>query len=162
MGPVRDSFIADPLVIGKIEIPRIEVEAIVREGDDDATLALAVGHVPGTALPSQNGNMVLAGHRDTFFRGLRNIRLNDQILLVVPPHTYEYRVVATQVVAPNEMSVLESRGAEELTLVTCYPFNYVGSAPDRFIVRAARVERPEEEGYRRYLERFETTRDSGS
>lgn len=139
--PVGGFFGRDPLALGKIEIPRIGVDAFVREGDDDETLTIAVGHVPGTARPGEkNGNTVLAGHRDTFFRGLRNIRLNDQVHLIVPPHRYEYRVVATQVVAPDEMSVLDSRGTEELTLVTCHPFRFIGSAPNRFIVRAARVE----------------------
>jgi len=138
--PVREVIAGDPLVLGRIEIPRIAVKAIIREGDDDATLSLAVGHIPGTARPGENGNAVLAGHRDTFFRELRNIRLNDRVWLNVPPHSYEYLVTATQVVAPSEISVLESRGAEELTLITCHPFNYIGSAPNRFIVRAVRVE----------------------
>lgn len=129
----------DPLNMGIIEIPRVGVNAVVREGEDDATLDIAVGHIPGTAHPGEPGNMALAGHRDTFFRGLRNIRLNDQVRFVSPSHTYQYRVIEMTVVSPDEISVLDSRGSEELTLVTCHPFQYIGNAPNRFIVRAARV-----------------------
>lgn len=123
----------------RIEIPRIGVKAIVKEGADEKTLARAVGLVPGTARPGEIGNMVLAGHRDTFFWPLRKIKVNDRIRMVVPPNTYEYRVQSLRVVAPEETSVLLSNGVEELTLVTCYPFRYIGSAPERFIVSAARV-----------------------
>lgn len=130
----------DPLVMGRIEIPRVEVSAIVRHGVDDETLDLAVGHVPETARPGEIGNTVLAGHRDTFFRGLRHIRMDDRIVLVVPPHEYEYRVVSLDIVPPTEISVLDPTENEVLTLVTCHPFNFIGSAPDRFIVRAERIE----------------------
>ena len=132
-----------PLVLGKIEFPRIGVKAIVREGTDDATLFLAVGHVPGTARPGENGNAVLAGHGDTLFRELHNIRLNDTVRFVDPPLSYEYRVVSTvstQVVALDELRVLDAGEGEELTLVTCHPSYDLGRAPSRFIVRAARVE----------------------
>ena len=138
--PALGPAAADPLDLGTIEIPRVGIEARVREGADDATLGLAVGHLPGTARPGENGNTVLAGHRDTFFRGLREVRLNDRIRLVVPPHSYEYSIVSLTVVAPTEMSVLDPTKDETLTLVTCYPFRYVGPAPRRFIVRATRVE----------------------
>ena len=129
----------DPGAIGLIEIPRLRLTAVVREGADEKTLARAVGLVPGTAHPGQIGNMVLAGHRDTFFRPLRRIRVNDRIRVVVPPNTYEYQVQATRVVEPHETDVLASRGDEELTLVTCYPFRFIGPAPERFIVSATRV-----------------------
>jgi sortase A len=130
---------ADPLAFGRIEIPRVGVKAIVREGVDDATLALAVGHLEGTARPGERGNVVLAGHRDTFFRGLRDIRMNDRVRVDVPPNRFEYRVVALDIVAPDATEVLGSNGSQELTLVTCYPFDFIGSAPKRFIVRAIRV-----------------------
>jgi sortase A len=130
----------DPGVFGRIEIPRIGVRAIVREGADEKTLARAVGLVPGGAQPGQSGNIVLAGHRDTFFRPLRRIELNDRIRVrVAGDETYEYRVDEVRVVSPEETSVLQSRGVEELTLVTCYPFRFIGPAPDRFIVKATRV-----------------------
>lgn len=129
----------DPGTFGRIEIPRLGLKAIIREGADEGTLARAVGLVPGAAQPGESGNVVLAGHRDTFFRPLRRIRVNDRIRVVVPPHEYEYRVDSLRIVAPEETSVLESKGFEELTLVTCYPFRFVGPAPDRFIVSATRV-----------------------
>ena len=124
---------------GLIEIPRLGMSVVVREGVDESTLSRAVGLVPGTARPGDSGNIVLAGHRDTFFRPLRGIEVEDTIKLVVPPHTYEYRVESLRVVKPQEVSVMDSRGVDELTLVTCYPFRYIGPAPDRFIVRATRV-----------------------
>lgn len=130
---------ADPLAFARIEIPRVGVSAIVREGVDDVTLAIAVGHIGGTALPGEEGNVALAGHRDTFFRGLREIRLDDRVRLDVPPHSYEYRVVSLEVVSPKEIRVLDPTGGQELTLVTCHPFAFIGRAPNRFIVRATRV-----------------------
>jgi sortase A len=135
----RSSAAADPTALGRIEIPRLGVAAIVEEGADQGTLARAVGLVPGSARPGEPGNMVLAGHRDTFFRPLRRIKVNDRIRMIVPPHTYEYRVQSLRVVTPEETSVLDSNGVEELTLVTCYPFRFVGPAPERFIVSATRV-----------------------
>ena len=127
---------ADPLVLGRIEIPRIGVQAIVREGDDDTTLAVAVGHVPGTARPGERGNVALAGHRDSFFRALRNIRVNDVIRFRTPGGPIEYRVESTEVVGPRETRVLASTGESVLTLVTCYPFGFLGRAPKRFVVHA--------------------------
>ena len=123
-------------VVGRVEIPRVGVSAIVREGDDVKTLRRAVGHVPGTALPGEVGNAALAGHRDTFFRGLRNIRNGDEILLATPGGDARYVVRSTRIVDPSEVSVLAPTRKSMLTLVTCYPFNYVGAAPKRFIVRA--------------------------
>jgi sortase A len=126
--------------MGRIKIPRIGLSAIVLAGDDDATLRRAVGWVAGTARPDEGGNTALAGHRDTFFRPLQRVEIDDRVRLVVPPHTYEYRVDSIRVVGPDEVSVLDSTGIEELTLVTCYPFRLVGPAPDRFIVKAVRIE----------------------
>ena len=128
---------ADPLLLGRIEIPRIGLSAIVREGDDNATLAVAVGHVPGPARPGERGNMALAGHRDSFFRPLRQIRVGDLIRFDAPGRRYEYRVDSTEVIGPEETRVLAPPGDAVLTLVTCYPFGYVGRAPNRFIVRAS-------------------------
>jgi sortase A len=130
----------DPSVFGRIEIPRLGVSVVVREGADKATLTRAVGLVPGSARPGENGNSVLAGHRDTFFRPLRKIRVDDVIRIVTPEGTREYRVDHTRIVEPNETDVLESNGSEELTLVTCYPFRFIGPAPERFIVKAVPVE----------------------
>jgi sortase A len=130
---------ADPLVLGRIEIPRLGVKAIVREGDDDATLALAVGHIPGTARPGERGNMALAAHRDSFFRPLQDIQPRDTIRIVTPTRSYEYVVDSTEVVGQDDTMVLDPTGGTVLTLVTCYPFRYVGHAPKRFVVRASLV-----------------------
>lgn len=127
-------------LVGLIEIPRLGVSAIVMEGTTPTTLRRAVGHIAGTALPGRLGNIGISGHRDTFFRPLRNVRLADFITLTTPSGNYRYRVVSTRIVSPSEVDVLDPGGAEILTLVTCYPFYFVGSAPDRFIVRAERVE----------------------
>jgi sortase A len=112
------------------------VSAVVRAGSDSRTLRLAVGHIPGTALPGEPGNVGLAAHRDTFFRRLGEIREHDEVRIVTPEGTFSYRVQGTQVVNPSDVWVLDPTDAPALTLVTCYPFTYVGSAPRRFIVRA--------------------------
>ena len=122
--------------VGRIEIPRLRISAIVKAGADARTLQLAVGHIPGTALPGERGNVGLAGHRDTFFRRLRDIRPEDEIRVSTPQRIYTYRVERTDVVEPEDVWVLEPTEYSALTLVTCYPFTYVGSAPQRFIVRA--------------------------
>lgn len=125
--------------LGRIEISAVGLTAMVLEGADEGTLRRAVGHIRGTPLPGQRGNVALAGHRDTFFRGLRKIRVNDEITLTTLSGSYRYRVDSTKVVKPEETEVLEDYGDDILTLVTCYPFNFVGLAPSRFIVRAHRV-----------------------
>jgi sortase A len=112
---------------------------IVAEGTTSKVLRHAVGHIAGTALPGQAGNIGIAGHRDSFFRPLRNIQQEDVIELTTARGIYRYRVVSTKVVKPEDTAVLDSDGREILTLVTCYPFYFVGSAPERFIVRAERV-----------------------
>jgi sortase A len=125
--------------LGRIEISAVGLTVMVLEGTDEGTLRRAVGHIRGTPLPGQRGNVALAGHRDTFFRGLRKIRVNDEITLTTLSGSYRYRVDSTKVVKPEETEVLEDYGDDILTLVTCYPFNFVGLAPNRFIVRAHRV-----------------------
>ena len=126
-------------LIGRIEIPSLDLSVIVAEGVDTLTLRRAVGHIPGTGIPGNPGNIGLAGHRDTFFRPLRNIRQNDIITLTTPLGEYRYRVVSTKIVKPTDVGVLNPTGTEVLTLVTCYPFYFIGPAPSRFIVRAERV-----------------------
>jgi sortase A len=126
-------------LIGRIEIARLGLSVMVVEGDDGKTLRRAAGHIPGTALPGQSGNVGITAHRDTFFRPLRNIELNDVITLTTWQGEYRYRVVSTQIVSPEDVAVLDSTGDEILTLLTCHPFYFVGAAPNRFIVRAQRV-----------------------
>ncbi|HYL36291.1 MAG TPA: class D sortase [Bryobacteraceae bacterium] len=136
------------MLIGRLRIPRLGLAAMVREGADERTLRKAVGHIPGTALPGNLGNVALAGHRDTFFRALRNIRKNDAIDLQTDRGTYRYLVQSTRIVGPRDVGVLEASSGETLTLVTCYPFYYIGSAPKRFIVHATQAglnPRPHEE-----------------
>ena len=123
--------------IGRIEIPRLGVSAVIRAGSDARTLRLAVGYVPGTALPGEHGNVGLAGHRDTFFRKLRDISPDDEIRVTTKDGVFRYFVERTNIVKPSDVWVLNATGYPALTLVTCYPFSYIGSAPQRFIVRAA-------------------------
>jgi sortase A len=132
-----DGLAGSPL--GRIEINSIGVVAMIMEGVDGKTLRLAVGHIPGTPLPGQRGNVALAGHRDTFFRGLRNIHINDEITLTTLHGAYSYSVDSTQVVEPTDTQVLNSTADDFLTLVACYPFYFVGPAPKRFIVRAHKI-----------------------
>ena len=130
-----------PDVIGKINIPRLGISAILKEGVGQRTLNLAAGHIPSTALPGQPGNVGVAAHRDNLFRGLKDIRQDDSITLTTLDNTYVYRVVSTKVVNPTDVSVLDASPDEKtLTLVTCYPFYFVGNAPKRFIVRALQVD----------------------
>lgn len=124
---------------GKIEIPSIGLSSMIREGIDTETLRRGVGHVPGTAFPGRPGNVALAGHRDTFFRELRRIHNNDEITLTTFDGIYRYRVDLVEIVAPEAVEVLSSSDRTILTLVTCYPFSFVGPAPQRYIVRAYQI-----------------------
>jgi len=126
-------------ILGRLQIPRLQLSVMVREGANERTLSRAVGHIPGTALPGAVGNVALAGHRDTFFRPLSNIQKDDLIHIETDQGTFTYRVESTQIVGPRDVGVLKATGGETLTLVTCYPFYYVGSAPKRFIVHATGV-----------------------
>jgi sortase A len=126
-------------LLGRMEIPRLGVSVVVAEGTSESILRRAGGHIAGTSFPGQRGNTGIAGHRDTLFRPLRNIRQNDVITVTTLAGEYRYRVMSTEIVSPTDVTVLQSDGREILTLVTCYPFYFVGPAPDRFIVRAERV-----------------------
>jgi sortase A len=128
--------VSEGSVLGQIEVPRLGITGIVAEGVSSDVLQHAVGHIPQTALPGELGNVGLAGHRDTFFRSLRKVQAGDAIALKTPAGRFEYRVAATLIVTPEDTQVLEPSGERTLTLVTCFPFSYIGAAPDRFIVRA--------------------------
>jgi sortase A len=136
--PPARKYRSDEL-IGRIEIPRIKVSAVVKEGADTKTLSKAVGHVPYTALPGEHGNVGVAAHRDTYFRGLRNVRHGDVIRVTTSDGVYLYEVDALKIVWPKNVEVLDPTKDKRITLVTCYPFNYVGSAPKRFIVQGKQV-----------------------
>jgi len=126
--------------LSRMVIPRLGVSIVVSEGVSPHTLARAAGHIPGTAFPDELGNVGIAGHRDTFFRKLSEIQTDDVITLTTPVGSYQYAVEWSSVVAPSQVEVLEPSSTALLTLVTCYPFTYVGPAPSRFIVRARRVD----------------------
>jgi LPXTG-site transpeptidase (sortase) family protein len=123
---------------GKVEIERLGLAAMIEEGADDAILNRAVGHIPGTSVPWKGGNVALAAHRDTFFRGLDRLEPGDRIRLTTLEGSFDYVVDSTQVVEPSATEVLQNTGEPVLTLVTCFPFRYVGRAPMRYIVRARR------------------------
>ena len=128
---------AEPLAV--LRIPKLRLEVAVLPGTDDRTLDRALGHIEGTALPGTDGNLGIAGHRDGFFRGLKDIAPGDVIELETMQGQDIFQVERTWIVNPEDVSVLDPTPNRSLTLVTCYPFYFVGSAPQRFIVRAARV-----------------------
>ncbi len=132
----------DPSLLGLLEIPRIGLSTVVREGDSARVLEFSAGHVPGTALPGTRGNVAIAAHRDTFFRALRNVVPNDRIRLETPNGEHDYRVSWIRIVHPDDVSVLEPTTERSLTLITCYPFYFVGAAPLRYIVRADEIRAP--------------------
>jgi len=123
--------------IAILRIPKIHVEVPVLEGTDDLSLNRGVGHVAGTANPGENGNMAIAGHRDGFFRGLKDVGLGDTIEMDTPGRAVTYVIDRITIVDPNDVSVLEPSPHASLTLVTCYPFYFIGSAPKRYIVQAS-------------------------
>ena len=131
-----------PPPLGVIEIPSLGLQVPILEGTDDLTLDRGVGHIAGTASLGESGNIGIAGHRDGFFRGLKDIHVGDRIDLQSQQGTSHYRVDEIQIVSPDDVSVLEPRTKSSLTLVTCYPFYFVGSAPSRYIVHAT-VDNPD-------------------
>jgi sortase A len=128
-------------VFGEIQVPRLGMSVMVVQGDSPASLRHAVGHLPKSALPGEWGNVALAGHRDTYFRPLRDIRVGDEIRFKTAEHSFEYMVESIEVVLPTDVQVLEATSGHDLTFVTCFPFYFVGPAPKRFVVRAREVEK---------------------
>jgi sortase A len=126
-------------VIAELEIPRLQLSVMVFEGDDAGILRQGAGHIPGTALLPGSGNIGIAAHRDTYFRPLRAIHAHDIIDLKTPAGTSRYTVTEAKIVRPSDVSVLARAPGRDLTLVTCYPFSYVGRAPERFIVHARKI-----------------------
>ena len=128
-------------IIGRIDIPRLHLSAAVAEGDDDKTLGKAVGHLPDTPLPwHRRGNVALAAHRDGLFRALEGIRLNDDIRMFTSHGEFHYRVTKTHIVDPDDVWVIAPTDTPTITLITCYPFAFIGNAPRRFIVQAELVD----------------------
>jgi sortase A len=126
-------------VIGEMIIPRLNLKTIVVQGESSKALRRAIGHLPETPMPGEPGNVAIAGHRDTFFRPLRGIQTGDAISIKTPAGEFQYQVESTEVVLPNDVQVLKPSHGNTLTLVTCFPFYYVGSAPKRFIVHARQI-----------------------
>jgi sortase A len=127
-------------LVGRIEIERLGLSVLVVEGTTSRSLRRGVGHVEGTAYPGERGNVGLAGHRDTYFRPLRKIESGDRIRLKTPDGHFVYEVDTSLIVSPHRSDLLKSAGGARLTLVTCYPFYYIGPAPRRFVVIAHEVE----------------------
>lgn len=123
--------------LGRLQIPRLDMSIMLLDGIDNRTLRLGIGHIPETALPGQPGNVGIAGHRDTFFRGLAAIRKDDHITVQTLDGEYDYVVDSIRVVNPQAVEVLSDSGHPVLTLVTCYPFHLIGPAPKRFVVQAS-------------------------
>jgi sortase A len=123
--------------IGILRISKIHVQVPVLEGTDELTLNRGVGHLAGTSNLGGSGNSAIAGHRDGFFRGLKDVSVGDRIELDTPAKTVTYVVDRIIVVDPTDVSVLKPRPRPSLTLITCYPFYFVGSAPKRYIVQAS-------------------------
>jgi sortase A len=137
----RETAAGDPPPpMAVLRIPRIELEVAVLEGTSEWTLNRAVGHIEDTALPGTEGNAGIAGHRDGFFRGLKDIRVGDVLEVETLKNVDTYRIERTWIVDPDDVSVLDPTASASITLVTCYPFYFVGSAPQRFIVRAVRTQ----------------------
>jgi len=123
--------------LGVLHIPKIHLEVAVLDGTDDLTLNHAVGRIAGTAQPGEPGNIGIAGHRDGFFRGLKEVGIGDEIELRTPKGMDIYAVDEIDIVTPRDVDVLRPRSVRSLTLVTCYPFYFIGSAPKRYIVKAS-------------------------
>jgi sortase A len=123
-------------MLGRLEAPSVKLSTAVLEGSDDATLSRGSGHIEDTPFPGQPGNVGIAGHRDTTFRALRNIHLGDALEFKTADRVYRYRISKTMIVGPDDVYVLDPTEKPALTLVTCYPFEFVGHAPRRFIIRA--------------------------
>jgi sortase A len=123
-------------VLGRIEIPRLGMKVAILEGTKWKTLQLGVGHIEGTALPGEPGNIGIAGHRDTFFSALKDIRTKDEIQIQTATGLSRYEVDSVQIVAPDDTRILAPSAGSAITLVTCYPFRFIGAAPERFVVHA--------------------------
>jgi LPXTG-site transpeptidase (sortase) family protein len=132
----REAMTKRGAVLGRLDIPRLKMNYVVLEGTDAHTLDRSIGHIPHTALPGQKGNIGIAGHRNTHFKRLEWIRRNDEIVLTSPQGKFRYRAEWVSLFEPEDLQVLDASHGPALTLITCFPFEYVGNAPLRFVVRA--------------------------
>ncbi|WP_175615390.1 class D sortase [Piscibacillus halophilus] len=135
VGP--DEFDVDPLqAFGTLKIPKLDKTLAIIEGADEDSLAKGVGHMSETALPGQNEQIILSGHRDTVFRSFDQIEVGDTFIVELPYGTYEYKIMNTKIVSADDTSIVGEMGEEVLVVSTCYPFNYIGNAPERFVAYA--------------------------
>jgi LPXTG-site transpeptidase (sortase) family protein len=141
-------------LVGRITIAKTGMEAVVFEGTDDRTLARGVGHLTGSAFPGEKGNVVLAAHRDTFFRSLEHVKAGDRIELATPSGSLHYRIDQIRIVNPDDLYVVRPTRTPTLTLITCYPFHYIGNAPKRYIVRGVEVQNQQSVKSRLIRQRF--------
>ena len=123
----------------RLTIPKIDLDSVVVEGTDRKALRLGPGHMEDTATPGETGNSVITAHRDTFFRHLNDLQMGDEVLVERGGKVFHYQVTGKRVVPPTDLSVIAPTKDTEITLITCYPFNYVGPAPRRFVVRAREI-----------------------
>lgn len=123
-------------VIGVLEVPKLEAELPIIEGTEEEMLARGVGHFSGTAFPMDNEQILLSGHRDTVFRNFDKLAVGDRFIVTLPYGTFEYEIKSTDIVDKDDTSVIRSMGTEVLVVSTCYPFRYVGNAPERFVFYA--------------------------
>jgi sortase A len=145
--PAQPPALSEGALMGRVEIPRLNLSAIVKQGVEQSTLSHAVGHVPSTQGPGAVGNFAIAAHRDTLFRALKDIKQGDIVTFQSTSGTFDYEVISTKIVKPTDVSVLRPDGGQKLlTMITCYPFYYVGSAPKRFIVTARLVKQTPKAG----------------
>ena len=126
-------------LVGLLSVPRLGLSTAVVEGDDSRSLKLSAGHLPDTPWPWQPGNSAIAAHRDGRFRALRKIKVGDDVRMRTSRGELRYKVRELSIVEPDDLSVLAPREKSSLTLITCYPFTYIGNAPKRFVVRAERL-----------------------
>jgi len=132
--PIAGSWVA------RLDAPSVRLSATVLEGSDDETLARGAGHIEDTAFPGQPGNVGIAGHRDTTFRAVRNLHVGDPLELTTNDQIYRYSITKAFIVEPEDVYVLDPGDRPMLTLVTCYPFTYIGHAPHRYILQAVLVD----------------------
>ena len=142
LAPPSSLLAADPQIIGELEIPRIGLDVMVREGMDEDTLRKAAGHVPSTDLPGQDGDFMVLGHRDTFFRPLHAIELGDLVRLRTRRGRFAYRIDSVVVVDLEGLSLIQKAPRQGITLITCFPFDYIGPAPHRLVARGSQITVP--------------------
>jgi sortase A len=139
--PATPSAPAAGSLIARLEAPSVRMTTNILEGSDDATLSRGAGHIEDTPFPGQPGNIGIAGHRDTVFRPLRHIKVGDPLQITTGDRMYQYRISKTLIVGPDDVYVLDPTARPTVTLVTCYPFDFIGHAPKRFIVQAELVDK---------------------